>query len=84
MYSYEFTEQALKDIRKLPLNVQRRIISKLDFFIKSKNPMGFASRLISAEAGQYRFRVGDYRIIFDLENTIIIILTIGHRKDIYK
>jgi len=83
MYSYEFTDQALKDVQKLPLTVQKRIISKLDFFTKSKNPMRFASRLINTDAGQYRFRVGDYRIIFDLENAVIVVLTIGHRKDIY-
>lgn len=84
MYSYEFTEHALKDIQKLPPNIQKRIINKLDFFVESNNPIRFAERLINSEIGQYRFRVGDYRVIFDLENTNLVILLVGHRKDIYR
>lgn len=84
MYSYEFTRQATKDLRKLPKNVQKTIVKKLDYFINSAEPLQFATYLINSEIGQYRFRIGDYRVIFDLENEILIILTLGHRKEIYR
>ncbi len=39
MYKYEFTKQAIKDIKKLPKNIQQKIITKLDYFISSNNPL---------------------------------------------
>lgn len=84
MYTYEFKPQAVKDLQKLPKEMQQRIINKLDFFVSSNNPLNFADHLINSEIGQYRFRIGDYRVIFDLEDTKIIVLLIGHRREIYK
>ena len=43
-----------------------------------------ADHLINFELGQYRFRIGDYRVIFDKEEEKLIILTLGHRIEIYK
>jgi len=84
MYNYIFKPQALKDLKKLPKNIQKRIIKKLDFYCSTVNPLTFADSLIDFEIGQYRFRIGDYRVIFDLEDKTIIILTLGHRREIYK
>ena len=84
MYSYEFTPQALKDLKKLPKNIQRTIIKKIDFFTASKKPLSFAHHLINFDIGQYRFRIGDYRVVFDLEDETLVILAVGNRKEIYK
>ncbi len=84
MYDYEFTTQAVKDLKKLPKSIQKTIISKLDFYVSSTQPLFFAHRLVNNDLGQYRFRVGDYRVIFDVEEEKIIILTLGHRREIYK
>ncbi len=50
----------------------------------SPNPLRFAETLHNFDFGTYRFRVDDYRIIFDVENNVAKILKVGHRKDIYK
>lgn len=84
MYSYVFKPQAVKDLKRLPKSTQVRIFKKLDFYVSKDNPLSFADRLINFEIGSFRFRVGDYRIIFDFEDDTIIILTLGHRKEIYK
>jgi len=84
MFIYVFKRQALKDFQKLPKDIQKRIIKKLDFFISSDNPLSFAESLVNFEIGEYRFRIGDYRVIFDVEDEKIIILTLGHRREIYK
>lgn len=84
MYAYVFKPQAVKDLQKLPKDIQKRIIKKLNYYISSDNPLSFAERLINYEIGQYRYRIGDYRVIFDLEDKTIIILTLGNRRDIYK
>ncbi len=61
-------------------------MKKLWFFIESWNTLYFAEKLTNSLYGEYRFRVWDYRILFDvnIEGQIIIIVVIGHRKEIYK
>lgn len=81
---YEFSPRAWKEIRKLSPEVAQRIIKKIDYFVSSPNPTMFAESLTNLEIGQYRFRIGDYRVTFDLEGEKILILKVGHRRDIYK
>ena len=80
----EGVEQYLDTLDK---KIRERIVRKLDFFITTPNPLRFAKKLTDSSIGQYRFRVGDYRILFDCNKnngiTILFILKIGHRKDIY-
>lgn len=83
MYHYEWTPQARQEIKKLSPDIQERIIDKLNYFLSSPNPLTLAKRLKHFEGGQYRFRVGDYRIIFDVEDDTIVVLALGHRRDIY-
>jgi mRNA interferase RelE/StbE len=40
--------------------------------------------MVDLSLGTYRFRIGDYRIIFDIEDEEIVILRVGHRKEIYR
>ena len=81
---YEFSSRARKDIKKLSPEIAKRIIKKLDYFVSAPNPLEFAESLINIEIGQYRFRVGDYRITFDVEGEKIVILKVGHRREIYR
>lgn len=84
MYSYEFKPQAIRDLKKLTKDIQIRIINKLDYFVSAENPLVFADHLVNYELGSYRFRIGDYRVIFDVEDERLIILTLGHRREIYR
>lgn len=84
MYKLIFRPRAEKDLKKLPANVQLQIIQKLKYFLSAPNPLNFASYLKDTDLGTYRFRVGNYRVIFDIEDNTIKILTLGNRKDIYK
>ncbi len=84
MFSYAFKPHAVKELKKLPKDIQKRIINKLDYYIGSDNPLVFADTLVNFDIGQYRFRIGDYRIIFDVQNELIVILSVGHRREIYR
>lgn len=84
MFDYQFTKTSLRHFKKLPKDIQSRIIRKLNFFCIQENPLNFAEPLTSTDLGQYRFRIGDYRVVFDLENEILVIHDIDHRKDIYR
>lgn len=85
MFQVKFKSSADKRFSKLPIDVQRRIVSKLEFFLQQEDPLYFAEVLTDPRIGRFRFRIGDYRVVFDIveENTIII-LDIDHRKNIYR
>lgn len=83
MFNFRFKEKAAKEIDKLSFQIRKRILEKLKFYSYQENPFKFADKLKDHKFGEYRFRVGDYRILFDIENNNIIILKVGHRKDIY-
>lgn len=84
MFNFELKTKAAREIEKLPPQIRKRILKKLKFYSLQKNPLRFAEKLKDYGFGEYRFRVGDYRALFDVENHKIIILKIGDRKDIYK
>ena len=78
-----FTDRAKRDWQKLDREVREQLRSKLSFYSRHKNLLQFARKLKNSLQGEYRFRVGDYRLIFDCAGDAIYILRIGHRKDIY-
>ena len=77
-----FTPASWRDWQKLPKTVRERLKAKLLLF--ARNPLRYAVKLTDPQIGQYRFRVGDYRILFDLAENAIVLLAVGHRKDIYR
>lgn len=79
-----FSRQAKKDWQKLDASIRNQLLKKLAFFVFSKEPLHYAEKLRDENLGQYRFRIGDYRIIFDIENHAIFVLKVGHRREIYK
>jgi len=80
MYEVIISDKALKALKKLEHNVQARIISALERI--RIRPESFVTKLVG-EPG-YKLRVGDYRVILDIDNKQIIILVfkIGHRRNI--
>ena len=81
---YYFKAPALADLKRLPKIIQKRIVRKLDYFTRATNPLRFSDVLKDRAIGSYRYRIGDYRVIFDVVDNKVIILTIGHRREIYR
>lgn len=81
---YYFSGKASREFSKLPRSVQLQIMGKLEIYISAPDPLHFAERLTDFAFGEYRFRIGDYRVIFDVDGGTVVILKVGHRKDIYK
>lgn len=85
MYQIKFKASADRRFSKFPQNVQIRIIQKLEFFLSQPDPLIFAEILTNVRIGTYRFRIGDYRVIFDLgDDKVIMIVDVDHRKNIYR
>ena len=88
-YKLKYSARAIADLKSIDLKESKKIISKLGQIINNNtNPMSVAKSLKGQYSGLYRFRVGNYRAIFSKDNKgnliIIEIVTIGHRKNIYK
>jgi len=83
MFEINFTEHAKKDLGKLPMDIQKRIIKKLQFFSSQLNPITFSKPLVNLPPATHRFRVGDYRIAFYIVGEIIYIERIRHRREVY-
>lgn len=79
-----YTYKAAKQLGILPKAVQKRIANKLRFYAEQDKPIEFAERLTDRRDGQFRFRVGMYRLIFDVMDGKIYILAIGKRDSIYE
>ena len=77
-----YTRRATKDIERLEESVKRRLETALMRY--KEDPMKYAERISDPHLGSYRFRIGDYRVIFDLEGEEIVVLRVGHRRDIYR
>lgn len=79
-YQVEFKERAIKDLQSLPQDVQSRIVAKIEAM--QDNLTGDVKRLTNFNP-EYRLRVGDYRVLFELENQRVVIYRIKHRKNAY-
>ncbi len=83
-YKVELKSSAQKELDKLPKKEQKRISIKIDEL--ETNPFPYGVIKLSGSDNFFRLRVGNYRIIYTIENDrlVIIILKIGDRKTIYK
>ncbi len=82
MYKVLLTQRALKDLDAIEKHDRIRIIKKLNKY--ADEPLKRARKLATPKIGTYRFRIGNYRVIFDLAGENWVILRIGHRKSIYR
>lgn len=86
LWTLQFEDHFNKQLYLLEKKYQQRII---DFFedrvLQHHNPKTLAKPLSGSLRGYWRFRVGDYRIIADIQDDdlIIVAIEVGHRKDIY-
>jgi mRNA interferase RelE/StbE len=81
-YRIVYTKRAADDISKLDLETKKKIREAMER--NAVAPLNYARKMIDRALGTYRFRIGDYRVIFDLESDKIVVLRVGHRREIYK
>jgi len=86
-WTVEVSPFAERQIEKLDHQVRKRILDYLDDRIEGcKNPRHFGEALKGGRAGLWRYRVGDYRIICEIGDDILVVLAlaVGHRREIYR
>lgn len=84
MFKIIWDEKAVNDLKKIDKSLAKKIILKVDNFLV-KDPSKLGKPLTAEYKGLYRYRYGNYRIIYQLieHKLIIIVVGIGHRSSIY-
>lgn len=85
-YNVEFSKRALKDFKKFDKQTFLLLTNWIEKnLVNSENPRTHGKGLTANLSGMWRYRVGDYRIIANIDDdkVLILIVTAGHRKDIY-
>jgi mRNA interferase RelE/StbE len=83
-YRVEIAPAARRRIKKLNKTAQERIISTIDAL--GEDPRSAGMKKLSGANDLYRVREGDYRIIYQVRDAILLVLVVkvGHRKDVYR
>ncbi len=83
MYSIEIKHSAAREIEALPLSDHRKVVERIGRLAEEPRARG-CEKL--AGGGRYRVRHGDYRIVYSVEDALLIvwIVRIGHRRDVYR
>ncbi|MBE6361649.1 MAG: type II toxin-antitoxin system RelE/ParE family toxin [Treponema bryantii] len=81
----EYSESALKQLKKLDGQFQRAIIQEMNEIATLDDPRQRGKALKANLSGLWRYRVGDYRVICDIQDAkiLITVLRVGHRKNVY-
>ena len=86
MYTLQYSNKVIKHLRKLNKGTQKLILNWVANNLENcENPRIKGKGLTTNRSGEWRYRVGDYRIICDIRDSELIILafSIGHRKNVH-
>ena len=83
-YKIDFSTKALKDLRSLSQSLNRRILPKIEELQFNPRPAG--CRKLSGHEDKFRIRIGDYRVLYTIDDGLLIIgiERVRHRKDVYR
>lgn len=83
-YRVEITPAAERDIRRLPADVRSRVETKLRRLPDDPRPPGVQK--LRGDVERYRIRVGNYRLVYDVEDALLLVVVVGaaHRRDVYR
>jgi mRNA interferase RelE/StbE len=83
-YTVTLSPAAARQLRKFDPHTRRRIQAALDLL--ADNPRPPAAKQLVGGAGEWRVRTGDYRIVYEIDDDVllILVLTMGHRREVYR
>jgi mRNA interferase RelE/StbE len=82
-YRVEFAPLARRQIKKLPREVQKRIIERVEAL--ASNPRSAGVKKLVSEENLHRVRIGEYRAVYQIRDRelIVLVVKVGHRREIY-
>ncbi len=83
-YEIRVAPAAARQLRKLDAAARKRVQAAIELLAEQPRPPG-AKKLVGGH-GEWRVRTGDYRIVYEIEDDILLVLVIavGHRRDVYR
>jgi mRNA interferase RelE/StbE len=83
-YAIQFKPLALRQLEESPRDIQRRLSAKIETLCADPFPAGCKKMKVFADT--WRMRSGDYRVVYQVHRRVltVLVLTIGHRKDVYR
>ncbi|PRZ11726.1 type II toxin-antitoxin system RelE family toxin [Nesterenkonia sandarakina] len=84
LYSITYKPSAAKAFRKVHPSDRRRIKDAIEYLAQNPRPQGYVQ--LSGGDGECRIRVGQYRVVYDIadDELVILVLRIGHRREVYR
>jgi len=79
-YDIEFKPRAVKDLKDFPKSARRRIMAAIE---STKDDLTGDIKKLTNFTPEYRLRVGNYRVLFEVEGDMVVIYRVVHRKDAY-
>ena len=86
-YSVVYTARAVRELKKLDRHVSALIVSWLEKnLIGCENQRLHGKGLTANRSGQWRYRIGDYRLISEImdDKIVVLVISVGHRRDVYQ
>nr|MDK8532746.1 type II toxin-antitoxin system RelE/ParE family toxin [Gleimia europaea] len=85
-WTIRVSKDALKQLRKIDRADSKRILNYMEQISRLGNPHARGKALTGNFGGLWRYRVGDYRVICDVQSDVltILVLRVGHRREVYK
>ncbi len=80
-YDVRFKPRAFKDLKRIPRDQQVRVIEKIEEV--ADGLQGDVKKLTNFTP-EYRLRVGSYRVLFEVEDSSIVVYRVRHRRDVYR
>jgi mRNA interferase RelE/StbE len=83
-FAVTFARSARKELQSLPTDIASRILDKIDLLLSDPRPSG--SRKLSGPGSLWRLRIGDYRVIYEIDekNHTIDVSVVRHRREAYR
>ncbi|WP_068400769.1 type II toxin-antitoxin system RelE family toxin [Kribbia dieselivorans] len=83
-YAISYVPSAAKVIRKLDKQMARRLLDAIESLARDPRPSGCIQ--LKGGDGEFRIRVGDYRIVYDIQDDelVVLVLRVGHRREVYR
>ena len=86
-YSVEYATQAVRELRKMDRPIQKILLAWIEKnLVDCDDPRSYGRALTANHKGIWRYRIGEYRVLAEIDDgrIVILLLHIGHRKEVYK
>ena len=82
-YSVEFSRRAARQIDGLETDLRVRVIKRIEALSDNPRPPGVQK--LSGSEGDYRIRIGDYRVVYEIRDALlmVLIMKVAHRRQVY-